>query len=215
MLLCTTSNAVRQPLRVALHNNVFRCGVTSSPDRLKPSAPARGLDLHWSETHEREGRVVPFMDGEGARFRRHDAGAASDCGPDLPAGRSPTGDAKLVRGLGCQDGGSASSQQPIGECSRSYLVGGAAPEWGSCDGRAGAAPIASAYRRHRRNLRQYRGDVSVIDTVTNEVIATFSVPGGNPKELTLSPDGGRLYIANQAGYVTVIANAAAGPAETT
>jgi YVTN family beta-propeller protein len=62
---------------------------------------------------------------------------------------------------------------------------------------------------------QYRGDVSVIDTVTNQVITTISVPGGNPKELTVSPDGSRLYVTIQGGYVTVIAIAAAGPAETT
>ena len=39
------------------------------------------------------------------------------------------------------------------------------------------------------------GDVSVIDTATNIVVATFAV-GDSPSDVAITPDGTRAYVAN-------------------
>jgi YVTN family beta-propeller protein len=49
--------------------------------------------------------------------------------------------------------------------------------------------------------------VSVIDTVTNTVVATIPV-GTNPHGVAVSPDGSKVYVTNTNGYtVSVIATA--------
>jgi YVTN family beta-propeller protein len=56
------------------------------------------------------------------------------------------------------------------------------------------------------------GNVTVINTLSNQVIKTISV-GGQPISIAASPDSTKVVVANQAGYVSVIR--AATDAETT
>ena len=51
------------------------------------------------------------------------------------------------------------------------------------------------------------GTVSVIDTVNRSVTVTIPTLHGNPQEITVSPDGGRVFVVHQSpggGFVTVI-----------
>lgn len=56
---------------------------------------------------------------------------------------------------------------------------------------------------------QGTNSVQVVDTATNSVVATVTVPGGltafnAPFDLALSPDGKRVYVANASGSVSVV-----------
>jgi YVTN family beta-propeller protein len=65
-----------------------------------------------------------------------------------------------------------------------------------------AAPIAYA-------SNEGSGTVSMIDTATDKVTATFSV-GGKPRGIALSPDGKRLYLSDQTANAVLTVDAATG-----
>ena len=67
---------------------------------------------------------------------------------------------------------------------------------------ASAAPIAYA-------SNEGSGSVSVIDTATDKVTATFNV-GGKPRGIALAPDGKRLYLSDQDNNSVLIVDATNG-----
>jgi YVTN family beta-propeller protein len=72
------------------------------------------------------------------------------------------------------------------------------------------AAVLSAAATERERLRRRlptcptrsSASVSVIDTATDKVTATFNV-GGKPRGIALSPDAKRLYISDQAGNAAI------------
>ena len=59
----------------------------------------------------------------------------------------------------------------------------------------------------RVRLERRLGTVSVIDTATDKVTATFKV-GGKPRGIALSPDGKRLYLSDQTANALLVVDAA-------
>jgi YVTN family beta-propeller protein len=69
----------------------------------------------------------------------------------------------------------------------------------------GQGPVAVAVSGSRAYVANYDGTVSAIDTATNTVITTIPV-GAAPRNLAVSPNGNRVYVANSnANTVSVIA----------
>ena len=70
---------------------------------------------------------------------------------------------------------------------------------------------ASTLAQHAYITNEGSSTVSVIDTATNTVIATIPV-GSHPQGVAVTPDGSRVYVANQGavegvGTVSVISTA--------
>ena len=72
---------------------------------------------------------------------------------------------------------------------------------------ASSLPVAAAPIAYASN--EGSGTVSVIDTATDKVTATFNV-GGKPRGIALSPDGKRLYLSDQTANALLIVDAATG-----